>query len=109
MRLWQISCHASDLRCVLAAGLRLAAMTDLTLSTAAGFGRDGFIICRVDCFQFSDQSFDHGKATLPEGRIASVETEGLEQLGVMLRPAGCEHVEIALGKPRGGLLVDRVK
>ena len=42
----------------------------------------------LQAFQFLDHALDHAKAALPEGRIAGVEAEGSEQLGVMLGAAG---------------------
>src|SRR6478672_1224100 len=64
------------------------------------------------CFhplQLPDQPLDHAQAPLPELRIARVEAERLEQLGMMLGAAGGEHREVALGEARVRLLVDRVE
>jgi hypothetical protein len=54
--------------------------------------------------QLVDQLFGHRQSALPEGGIAGVEAERLEQLGLVLGAAGREHGEIAFGKTFGGAL-----
>src|SRR6478736_6270248 len=56
-----------------------------------------------------DQAFDDFEPHGPELRVGGVETERLEQLLVMLGAARREHVEIAVGEPLVGLLVDRIE
>src|SRR5829696_2630585 len=63
----------------------------------------------VQPLQLRDHPLDDPQPALPECRVAGVEAEGREQLGVMLGAAGGEHLQIALGKAFGGVLVDRIE
>src|SRR5262249_44351727 len=56
-----------------------------------------------------DQALDHRQAALPEARVAGVEPERLEQVGMVLGAAGREHHEIACGEARLRALVDRIE
>src|SRR5262245_35940590 len=60
-------------------------------------------------FQLVDHALDHAQSALPEGGIARVQTERLQQFRMMLGSAGREHREIALGEAFVTLLVDRVE
>src|ERR1700689_3055939 len=63
----------------------------------------------LQAFQLRDHPLDHAQSTLPERRVAGIETERSEQLGMVLGAAGCEHRKVSLGKTFGGVLVDRVE
>src|SRR5262249_17776154 len=63
----------------------------------------------LQCFELVDQALDHRQAALPEARIASVEPERLEQLGMVLGAPGRKHFEIARRKARLRALVDRIE
>src|SRR4029079_10727688 len=63
----------------------------------------------VQRLQLTDHALDHAEAALPEGRVAGIQPERSQELGVMLGAAGCEHRQIALGKAVCRPLVDRVQ
>src|SRR5438093_232419 len=67
------------------------------------------LCARLQRFEVVDQALDHGKAALPEGRVAGVEPEWFQELGVMLGAASRQHRKIAGRKTRLGALVDRVE
>src|ERR1700682_3761913 len=63
----------------------------------------------VERFNLVDHPLDQTEAILPELRVAGVEPEGLQKLGMMFAAAGGEHVEVALGEAFIGAFVDRVE
>src|ERR1700722_5819722 len=63
----------------------------------------------AEAFQFFDQYCDHSQPAVPEFRIAGVEAEWSEQLGMVLGAAGRKHRQIALGKTIGRVLVNGVE
>src|SRR5436309_545139 len=63
----------------------------------------------LERLQLVDQVLDDRQPALPEGGVARIEAEGLEQLGVMLGSAGREHFEIARRKSLFGAFVNRVQ
>ena len=87
---------------------RQAAMPRLS-AHHQGWSTLHFELVLLHCFQLVDHPLDHRQPALPECRIAGVEAERREQLGIMFGAAGREHGEIALGETRRGVLVDRVE
>ena len=60
-------------------------------------------------FEFDDHTLDHREADLPEFRIAGIEAEGRQQLGVMLRAACRQQREILVDETIVRPLVDAVE
>src|SRR5262249_20601481 len=58
--------------------------------------------------QLVDHPLDHAQPALPERGIASIKTEGRQQVGMVFGAPGREHLEIALGEAFGRPLVDRI-
>src|ERR1043166_8298455 len=65
--------------------------------------------CGVERLDLGDHPVDQAQSVPPKFRITRIETEGLQQLRMMLAAAGGEHVKVALGKTFVGAFVDRVK
>src|SRR5262249_20097710 len=71
-----------------------------------GFARGGSEKSSPRLFQLLqpvDQAGDHREPALPERRVARVEAERLEQLGIRLGAAGRQHAQVAFGKAGLGL------
>src|SRR5690242_8528133 len=64
---------------------------------------------RFQALQLPDQPLDDTKPALPKRRVARIEAERRQQLGMMLGAAGRQHGEITLGKTFGRILVDGVE
>src|ERR1700681_943148 len=60
-------------------------------------------------FQLIGHARDYRQPAFPESGILGVQAEWLEQFGIMLGAAGGEHRQIALGKTRLGMFVNRVE
>src|ERR1700733_13675354 len=63
----------------------------------------------VHSFQLVDHAADDRQSAVPEFRIFRIQSERLEQLGIMLGAAGGEHPEVALGEAGLGVFVDRIE
>src|SRR5579883_114939 len=59
--------------------------------------------------QLVDHPLDHAQAALPERRVAGIEAERFQQLGMVPGAAGLEHGEVALCKAVMSLFVDRIQ
>src|SRR5882724_10783240 len=59
--------------------------------------------------KLGDHALDHAQAALPEGRVAGIEPEWLEQLAMVLGAAGRQHRQVALSEALGGALIDRIE
>src|SRR5436190_18254945 len=69
----------------------------------------GILRAAIERLDLPDHARDNREAALPEIRIARVEPERFEQIGMVLGAAGGKHREIAVGETAFGFLVDRVK
>src|SRR5579883_613999 len=59
--------------------------------------------------QLPDHPLDQRQADAPEGRVARVESERLQQLGMVLSAARRQHSEVPFGEALARVLVDAVK
>src|SRR3954467_6665197 len=91
--------------CAAPAGTRRRCILRKVSSRASGNSR----LPSAHRFQLVDHTGDDAQAAVPELWILGIEPERPQQFGILLGAAGGEHVEIALGKAFGRVLVDGVE
>src|SRR6266566_3206807 len=68
-----------------------------------------YFSCLPQPLELRDHALDHAQAALPEGRVAGIEPERLEQLAMMLGATGRQHRQVAMSEALGGALIDRIE